>query len=151
MSAQQGFTPDEMVSLKHYVYFLQDPKCGEIFYVGVGEGNGVLEHIEHAHQKEREHMRLDMRLDKIRGIEAGDQQVLCFIARHGMDEKTAQEVKGALIDIMLYKGQDDLTYEQRSKGSRQRGLWDFQGLDEDKMWGAPAENYKQQESGLAVR
>lgn len=138
MSAQQGFTPDEMVSLNHYVYFLQDPRNDKIFYVGEGKGNGFLAHFKHAHESDWQ----NRRLDRIREIEAEGHEVRCFLARHGMSKQTAQEVKGALIDILLLTSEEDLTNDQRGHGSRQRGLWDFQGHDEDKRWGAPAENYK---------
>jgi hypothetical protein len=122
----------------HYVYFLQDPRNGEIFYVGEGKDNRVLDHVEHANEKEWE----NKRLDKIREIEAAKKNVMCFIARHGMDKETAQEVEGALIDVLLFRGHDDLTNEQRGKDSPKRGLWDFQDHYEDKRWGPPAENYK---------
>lgn len=139
MPTQQSFTPDEMQSLGHYVYILQDPRSGEIFYVGEGKGNRVLDHIEHANEKEWE----NKRLDKIREIEASDREVLCFVARHGMNKQTAQEVEGALIDVLRHRGQDDLTNDQRGKGSRKRGLWDFQGHYRDRRWGPPAENCMQ--------
>ena len=138
MTAQQGFTPDEVERMRHYVYFLQDPDDGKIFYVGEGEDSRVLDHIEHANEK----VWVNRRLDKIREIEARGQEVRCFVARHGMDKQTAQEVEGALIDVLRFKGQDDLTNKQRGKDSPKRGLWDFRGHIPGNRWGSLADNYK---------
>ena len=70
---------------------------------------------------------MNRRLDKIREIEARGEEVKCFVVRHGMDKQTAQEVEGALIDVLLFRDQDGLTNKQRGKDSRNRGLWDFRG------------------------
>lgn len=139
MADQEGFTAHEAENLQHYVYFFQDPSNNKIFYVGEGKGSRVLDHIEHANEKEW----VNRRLDKIREIKARGEQVRCFIARHGMDKHTAQEVEGALIDVLRFKCQDDLMNEQRGSGSRNRGLWDFRGHIEGNAWGVPADNYKE--------
>lgn len=139
MADQEGFMPHEAESLQHYVYIFQDPRNGRIFYVGKGKGNRFLERLKHSDETEWH----NKRLDKIREIEAEGHEVRCFIARHGMDEQTALEVEGALIDILRLTDRDDLTNKHRGHSSPTRGLWDFRGHIEGNVWGPPAENYKQ--------
>ena len=79
--------------------------------------------------------------DKIREIEEEDHEVRCFIARHGMDERTALEVEGALIDVLRVLGNDELTNKYRGR-SPSRGLWDFRGHIPGNAWSLPADNYK---------
>ena len=137
MTAQQGFTPDEMASMGHYVYFFQDPRDGTIFYVGKGKDNRFLSRLQPSDETEWH----NNRSEKIREIEAEGHEVACFIARHGMDEQTALEVEGALIDILRLIGNDKLTNKHRGH-SPSRGLWDFRGHIPGNEWGVPADNYK---------
>ena len=43
--ATTPFTPEVAEKLKTYVYRLIDPRNGETFYVGKGQGNRVFAHI----------------------------------------------------------------------------------------------------------
>jgi uncharacterized protein len=101
MNPQSGqevssFPPEVAQKLKIYVYRLLDPRNGETFYVGKGQGDRVFAHI-----------RLDQNLDdddvdnkvrRIREIHIAGFQVAHVIHRHGLDESTALEVEAALID-----------------------------------------------------
>ncbi len=40
------FPIEVIAELKHYVYRLIDPRNGETFYVGKGQGNRVFQHIK---------------------------------------------------------------------------------------------------------
>lgn len=88
------FTPEVAEKLKTYVYRLIDPRNGETFYVGKGQGNRVFAHI-------REQVEDDdpsNKLRRIRDIHLAGFEVAHVIHRHGMDDKTAFEVEAALMD-----------------------------------------------------
>lgn len=95
-STIESFTTEVATKLKTYVYRLIDPRNGETFYVGKGQGNRVFSHIR-AEQK-LEGDEIDNKLRKIREIRLAGFDVAHVIHRHGMDEKTAYEVEAALID-----------------------------------------------------
>lgn len=82
--------------LKTYVYRLIDPRNGETFYVGKGQGNRVFAHIRAEQNLEGDE--LDNKLKRIRDIRVAGFEVAHVIHRHGMDDKTASEVEAALID-----------------------------------------------------
>jgi hypothetical protein len=89
--------PSEVVDkLKTYVYRLIDPRNGETFYVGKGQGNRVFAHIRAEQNLEGDE--LDNKLKRIREIRVAGFEVAHVIHRHGMDAKTAVEVEAALID-----------------------------------------------------
>src|SRR5437899_1217314 len=89
-----SFPPGVADKLKTYVYRLIDPRNGETFYVGKGQGNRLFAHI-------REQVEADdpsNKLRRIRDIHVAGFEVAHVIHRHGMDEATAFEVEAALID-----------------------------------------------------
>lgn len=81
-------------ALKHYVYRLVDPRNGETFYVGKGEGDRVLHHGWEA-------LAPDAPTEKLRRIteirESGG-DVMLVIHRYGMDHDTALMLEAALIE-----------------------------------------------------
>ena len=90
------FPPEVAQQLKHYVYRLIDPRNGETFYVGRGEGNRVF-----AHSRAEASLDTDPagnKLSRIRAIRLAGLEVGHVIHRHGMDAATASEVEAALID-----------------------------------------------------
>lgn len=93
----ESFPAGVAIQLKTYVYRLIDPRNGETFYVGKGQGNRVFSHIRVA-QQELEGDDLTNKLKRIREIRLAGFDVAHVIHRHGMDEKTAFEVEAALID-----------------------------------------------------
>ena len=40
------FNSEIIKKMKYYVYLLSDPKTGEIFYIGKGQGNRVFSHLK---------------------------------------------------------------------------------------------------------
>lgn len=91
-----GFSPEIAQSLQYYVYRLIDPRNGETFYVGKGKGNRVFAHC--AGELAFEGEDLEQKYQRIRDIRRAGFDVAHVIHRHGLDERTAMEVEGALID-----------------------------------------------------
>jgi hypothetical protein len=94
--ATESFPTNVVQKLKTYVYRLIDPRNGETFYVGKGQGNRVFSHIQAEQNLEGDD--LDNKVKRIREIRLAGFDVAHVIHRHGMDEKTAFEVEAALID-----------------------------------------------------
>ncbi|MGH7964388.1 MAG: LEM-3-like GIY-YIG domain-containing protein [Candidatus Binatia bacterium] len=95
-SELESFPAEVTLRLKTYVYRLIDPRNGETFYVGKGQGNRVFSHMRLEQKLEGDD--LDNKVKRIRDIRLAGFEVAHVIHRHGMDEKTAFEVEAALID-----------------------------------------------------
>jgi hypothetical protein len=94
---ESDFFPSEVArKLKTYVYRLIDPRNGETFYVGKGQGDRVFAHILGEQKIEGDD--LDNKLKRIREIRLTGFEVGHVIHRHGLDDHTAFEVEAALID-----------------------------------------------------
>ena len=82
--------------LGYYVYFLEDPRTEEVFYIGKGTGNRIFQHLDCAiGSRER-----NAKLDRVREIHRSGHEVRHYIVRHGLTESTAFEVEAALIDFV---------------------------------------------------
>src|ERR1017187_7664800 len=90
------FSREVSAQLKYYVYRLIDPRNGETFYVGKGQGNRVFAHIHDELSQDGDD--LSDKLKRIREIRVADFEVAHVIHRHGMDTATAFEVEAALMD-----------------------------------------------------
>ena len=90
-SRDDAFPPEVIEQIKTYVYRLIDPRNGETFYVGKGQGDRVFAHIR-AEQGRLEGDELDNKLERVRRIRLAGFEVAHVIHRHGMDDKTAFEV-----------------------------------------------------------
>ncbi len=96
MAKAEVFPPDVVPKLKTYVYRLIDPRNGEMFYVGKGQGNRVFAHIHDELSQAGDD--LSDKLKRIREIRVAGFEVAHVIHRHGMDGATALEVEAALMD-----------------------------------------------------
>ena len=94
---KDSFTEEVARQLKWYVYRLVDPRNGETFYVGKGNGNRVFAHAKGLPDGALGDV-LDPKLQRIRDIQLAGLDVSHVIHRHGMTEQTAYAVEAALID-----------------------------------------------------
>lgn len=100
MNAIKEFSSAVIERLGYYVYLLQDPITGEVFYIGKGSGNRIFSHIRQAIELPLN----NAKPEKIREIQESGQEVNCLIHRHGLTEKEAFEVEASLIDFVgLYE------------------------------------------------
>lgn len=95
-ATQRTFPLEITEQLGFYVYRLIDPRNGNTFYVGKGKGNRVFAHC--AGEPAFAGAELEDKLQQIRAIRMAGFEVAHVIHRHGLDERTAFEVEGALID-----------------------------------------------------
>ncbi len=114
--ALDGFPTEVLEELKWYVYRLIDPRNGETFYVGKGQGNRVFEHARGIIGDLDTHT-ADPKQQRIHEIQAAGLDVSHVIHRHGIaTPATAYEVEAALIDA--YPG---LLNKATGHGSKDRG------------------------------
>ncbi len=102
-------------NLGSYVYFLQDPRTEEVFYVGKGVGDRIFSHLAESVETDAE----TEKIDRIREIHNAGCEVRHFILRHGLKEKEAFEVEAAMIDFL---GRDNLSNVMGGRYSRDFGL-----------------------------
>lgn len=109
--------PKEVIKeIKHYVYKLIDPRNGQVFYVGEGNGNRVFQHMKDELKCNENEDSISLKLSTIREIRNAGLSVIPIIHRHGMDQQTAFEVEAALIDAT-----PGLTNIQDGHGNSERG------------------------------
>ena len=94
---RDSFPGEVIKQLNWYVYRLVDPRNGETFYVGKGNGNRVFAHAKGLPDGALDDV-LDPKLQRIRDIQLAGLEVSHVIHRHGMTEQTAYAVEAALID-----------------------------------------------------
>lgn len=97
--------------LKCYVYLYTDPRNGEIFYVGKGNGNRAFTHLKEESEKAKVKRILDIRSD--------GQEPRIEILVHGIeDDETAKKIEASVIDLI---GITKLTNLQKGYESRDFG------------------------------
>jgi hypothetical protein len=84
--------------LGHYVYRLIDPRNGDTFYVGRGQGDRIFAHVAESALPNSGEEQPDLKLNKIRLIKLAGFSVQHVVHRHGLNESQAREVEAALID-----------------------------------------------------
>lgn len=82
-------------ALDYYVYLLRDPRDNAVLYIGKGKGNRLFAHTAAALKSNLQ----SRKLQRIREITAAGAEVGMVFVRHGLTEKEAYEVEGALIDL----------------------------------------------------
>lgn len=108
--------------LKSYVYRMIDPRTNEIFYIGKGEGNRVLNHVNGILNSSKSG-RFSEKQDQIIEIKAAGLEVHYDIIRHGLTQDEAFLIESVLIDFI---GQKHLRNEIRGNDSRETGLMTLQ-------------------------
>ncbi len=92
-----AYSPYASEQLKAYVYLLIDPRDGEPFYVGKGNGNRVFAHALDALGDEEA---ASDKLDRIREIRAAGFKVRHELLRFGLTNRTALEIEAAAIQLL---------------------------------------------------
>ena len=93
------FPPGVAEQLKCYVYRLIDPRNGETFYVGKGQGDRVFQHAKGALKATEDEDTADLKSNRIKHIQAVGLEVGHVIHRHNIEsEEVAFEIEAALID-----------------------------------------------------
>lgn len=111
------FPPGVAGRLKWYVYRLIDPRNGETFYIGKGKNDRIFQHAKGALSSTVDEDSTDLKLKRIKDINAVGLDVGQVIHRHNIeDEKVALEIEAALIDA--YPG---LTNQSGGHGSDDYG------------------------------
>jgi len=93
------FPPGVTDHLKWYVYRLIDPRNGETFYVGKGQGNRIFDHVEGALSATEEEDAADLKFSRIKEICSARLDVCHVIHRHHIETADmAFQIEAALID-----------------------------------------------------
>lgn len=96
---RRGFPVGVAEKVGYYVYRLVDPRNGETFYVGKGQGNRLFEHANGALKLATHEDALDTKMQRIREIRSAGLDVGHVIHRHGIkDDETAFQIEAAVID-----------------------------------------------------
>ena len=125
------FSKETIAKIKHYVYRLVDPRNGQTFYVGEGEGNRVFAHVnavdmnfyssKYATAQDKSEDDDDpAKIKRIVEIKQTGLSVIHIIQRWGMDQDTAFEVESAFID---YFGLNELTNKMKGHDSDRGMIW----------------------------
>lgn len=111
------FSAEVSQRLGNYVYRLIDPRNGQTFYIGKGNGNRVFQHAMGAIQEEDENEdELSNKNKRILDIKNDGLEVLYVIHRHEIPDEAIFHVEAALIDA--YAG---LANDQGGHGSNSFG------------------------------
>jgi hypothetical protein len=91
-------------TIKHYVYALRDPRDKQVFYIGKGVGNRVLQHKKEANDNPESQK---MKLSRIQDIQNSGFEVEHFFLRTAIEtEKEAFAIEQAVIDSYDLAGLD---------------------------------------------
>lgn len=113
------------LQLGYYVYALRDPRDNEVFYIGKGKGERIIQHLAEA-GKDYDPEVESKKIDRIYSIEASGQSVEHLFLRWGIeDEDTAFTVEQAVIDAFAAAGKD-LTNRVKGHKSSELGLASLQ-------------------------
>ena len=85
-------TPDIAAVLKSYVYVYTDPRNGQPFYIGKGQGNRLFSHLDDQAETEK--------TATIAAIRDSGQEPRIDILRYGLSESEAVLVEAAAIDLV---------------------------------------------------
>lgn len=92
LGLNMNMTSDIAAVLKCYVYAYIDPRTGDIFYIGRGQGNRLFSHLEDRSETEK--------TAKIADIRKDGEEPRIDILRYGLIESEAALVEAAAIDLL---------------------------------------------------
>ena len=89
-------------ALGYYVYALVDPRDKQIFYVGKGKNDRVLQHVEGIAGKANDKDDTE-KIAHIKAIQAEGKEVEYYILRHALKENEAYIVESSIIDLLTFQ------------------------------------------------
>jgi hypothetical protein len=93
------FPPGVAAQLKWYVYRLIDPRNGETFYVGKGQGDRIFQHAKGTLKATADEDTADLKSSRLKAIQTAGLDVGHVIHRHNIEtEDIAFQIEAALID-----------------------------------------------------
>jgi hypothetical protein len=109
---KRSFTPAEKtVVTGHYVYVLQDPRDGKVFYAGQGVNDEVFVHFKQAEIFLKGKRKPTRKILRIIDIWCQDEDVTWYFIAHGLDAETANRIEAAVIDAFTYSQNGTLLNE----------------------------------------
>lgn len=125
-----GFSDLTRERILHYVYCLVDPRDNRIFYVGMGQGNRMFDHVKAALSDAKESDKLDLIREILNDEEYGE--VKYYVLRHGLTKEQAAEIESVLIDLLtspLLKETPKMTVEMKGWDTSERGMKSIDELE----------------------
>jgi len=95
------FDPIQRERLGSYVYALEDPRDGKIFYVGQGKNNRLFDHFSEAQVSLDASKNASSKVIRILDIWKNGEDVGWHIVAHGLPEESLDFVESAVIDSLL--------------------------------------------------
>lgn len=92
MNIINSFPQKVKEQLKYYVYLYVDPRNGNPFYVGKGNGNRIFSHLKDKTETEKTKVLNELQKLKLNPI--------CEVLKYGLSEKEAFLVESAVIDLL---------------------------------------------------
>lgn len=119
-------------AIHSYVYLLIDPESNEIFYVGEGQGDRVLQHAKAAVSDNNPSN--PTKIERIKSIQAKGLEVKYIILRHGIlkqDKEWAFMLESSIIDLLKYMHDNHISAAlTNDKAGHKRNLWGIKSLPE---------------------
>ena len=97
---QRNLDPLQVERLGRYVYALQDPRDGKVFYVGQGQGNRVFDHLAEAQNALGSDRNVSSKVIRILDIWKNGEDVLWNIIAHGVPDESIDYVESSVIDAL---------------------------------------------------
>lgn len=100
--AYRSLPQSAIEAIGYYVYALVDPRDNQIFYIGKGCGNRILNHERESIVAISGRIKLTKKIEQILRIRRSGHMLGYYILRHNLTEKEAYLVESAMIGLLTY-------------------------------------------------